>query len=321
MKAHFTTLVLVFLIPIFAFTQESVPMSKWMVRSGNSEIGSSSILLRHGSKVYCENIDKEISRITVDLLWLNTMGHVDVRLRLWVTYDDDMREVIDAKIPRNTYHNVLNFDLKWAKGKLVKGLEFQAGGSGVEYKVTEVLLTLATPTAVFMSQSSFGGAELYPEARHNDVFMVGWDTPRDKRPYLTNVKSTKINITANKASDHPQAAGTMKFHLTGENGHQFKVMEQKLDGHVTSFDLILEPSDLERLDKMFITFGGSGNHAAIRRIIIGDDAPPASGGCNGLKPLNDKLEAFLEAWIKSGTVGPDKMPELVKLLQEYRAKE
>lgn len=293
-----------------------------MVKSGNSEVGSASMIIRQGSYVYCDNINKEVSRITIDCNWLNTMGHVDARLQLWVTFDDNGQEVIDGKLPRNSTHNVINYDLQWAKGKLVKGLELRGGGSGVEIKVTEVLLTLAPPTAVFMSQSSFGGAKLYPEARHNDVFMVGWDTPHDKRPYLTNVKSTKINITANKSSAHPQAAGTMKFHLTDANGHPFKWFDQKLDGNVISFDLQLEPSDLDRLDKMFITFGGSGYHAAIRRIIIGDALPlPPAGGCIGLKPLNNKLEAFLENWIKSGTLGPEKMPELVKLLQDYRSKE
>ncbi len=309
--------------PAAAGSKQTAPLSVWKVKKGaaGSAVGAR-VICRTYSPVVWANVGKEISEIRVKVEWLNSAAHVDSGLRLTVKYYDWSEETLFAKIPRNARHHELVFKPAIGKGRKVKQLELGHGQSGMHIEVHKVRLAIEQG-AVFMNQSALGSAKLHAGINlRNNLIIMQWDAPGHTRPYLTNVRAKQMKVLAGKSTAVTTFKNSLYVTLRDKNGHNIKTLTQPVNSHLTELTFSFAGIDMSKVERVVFAPSGSGVHMHIRRIIVGSASPPASGGqCAGVKPLNSRFEKLLNKWMKQGTLGPDEMPEFMKLLQAYRTLE
>lgn len=272
-------LLVLFLFSSGMFAQGIVIDKGWEVKSGQnpqSEVRPDGLLLKLYSPVFNNTLDHEVSKITIDVRWLNPMG-VDFTIDAVLRFDDGHESVVSAKIPAKTKDYQLTYTPKYWKGRVLKRLEFRHGQTALEAKIKEVRIFPENTPPVFLDQSLLGAAKfITPKQPKYRVVSFGWDTKEADLPYLKGLKTNRIRLVGAKVSAQPNFAMGMQAVLKDAKGNTIKSFEVDLDGKVQEFSYEFKGVDMTKVEKVMFKATGSGCWGSIRRIIVEDEAPTST---------------------------------------------
>lgn len=330
MKKNFVLVLFAFMMVCasLGFSQNPIPMSQWKVAQPDardaSEVTAQGITLRIYSQVVWENVNMEMSAISMQVRSLSNMP-TDQNLNLNVEYDCGLVEIVRVEFPgSNTRTTRIDSQLAMNHGRSIRQLSLGHGRSGGRYLITEMSYTPATPTAKFMDQSNLTGAQLHPgTAVHHDVWVVKGSMTAPQRPYITHIPSHKLQLTASvtgfQSRSEQLKSNTTEYNLTilvdDREGNRLKTLRIPLGLQVRDVEVDLTDIDHGLIDRMVFMSNYSGIQFAIRQINFGQ-AVVSSPGCPGLREINQRFRDQIENWKQEGMMGRRYLDELESILRE-----
>lgn len=296
----------------------------WEVKSGQnpqSEVRADDLLLRLYSPVFNNTLDYEVSKITIDVTWLNPMS-VSFGIDAVCKFDDGHETILSADIPAKTKTYTLTYVPKYWKGRVLKRLEFRHGQTALEGKITTVRIFPENTPPVFLDQSQLGTTKFVtPKQPKYRVVSFGWDTKEADLPYLTGQIPGKILVTCAKVAPNPDQKMDIEAVLKDKSGNTIKVFKLVVDATVQDVNLEFKGVDMVKVDKIIFRATGTGNWASIRRVIAGAEAPPPPvAKCDGVAPINRELEKVIDQ-LKKENISNDSLMKLLQILKMYQGLE